>query len=405
VRIAALALLGLATASVAEAAPLFGMLDASTMVVRGRVDRVTPYESVKLVVYRVAVERVLKGDLAAGESMDLAQELLFESLQPYFTAGAESLILAVPLQSYSSFRKALPEGRYWRWTERLDVAAEVAAMADPTMTEAAARYLAIRDDAEATADFLVATIVGSHARLRRDALALLETRRELAPLLDDARLASLQGFLADERQPLAERALVLVNLARVGAPGLVTIAERHASGGPLQAPAIDALVSLDRVPPEEQLMAASRNPDDATRVAAGRGLAKLGTPAALDRLDAMLTEDRSDNVAVAILNALAAVRTERAVRLLVRDLGGQNKARVTAAAQSLGRVATPEAVAALGKALESGAPDAQGAAAFALRSAGSPEATEILHTQEKNHPDPKVRRLCRIALGESGHEH
>jgi hypothetical protein len=33
------------------------------------------------------------------------------------------------------------------------------------------------------------------------------------------------------------------------------------------------------------------------------------------------------------------------------------------------------------------------------------ETDEILERVERTHPDPKVRRLCKLALGESMHEH
>ena len=40
--------------------------------------------------------------------------------------GRRDLVFAVPLPNYSASRKVLPEGRYWRWTERLDSAGDVA---------------------------------------------------------------------------------------------------------------------------------------------------------------------------------------------------------------------------------------------------------------------------------------
>src|SRR6185369_101267 len=90
-------------ATVARAASMFSMADASTLVVRGTVRAVTPYEGAKLTVFRVDVGRALKGDVAAGEGVALAQEMLFPTTQPYFGAGVETLVFAVPLPNYSAF--------------------------------------------------------------------------------------------------------------------------------------------------------------------------------------------------------------------------------------------------------------------------------------------------------------
>ena len=399
------ALVATSVASAAHAASMFSMADASTLVVRGTVSAVTPYEAAKLTVFKVGVQRGLKGDVAAGDDVALAQEMLFPTTRPYFSRGVETLVFAVPLPNYSAFRKVLPEGRYWRWTERLDGTADVAVFADPALTDTVARYLAVRDDAEAAADFLVAQLVGASPRLRADALATLEQRRELHPLLDTARLASVQPWLADERQPVAERAQVLVRLARLRAPGVVAVAQASADGGPLQPAAVDALVSLDQLPPADRLLAWAGSPDAALRIAASRGLAKIASPAAFAKLAELLDHDPSGDVRLAIVQALGGVDDDRAVALLAAELGKADKTRISAAAESLARIKSDAALTALGTALEKGTADAQAAAAFGLKRSGLRRGTDILKQQESSHPDPAVRRLCKLALGEDMHEH
>jgi hypothetical protein len=288
---AAVALAGavLSGGSVAHAGPLFAMADASALVVRGKVERITPYEKAKLTVFRIQVTRALHGDVAAGETIDLAQEMLFPTTQPYFGVGTETLIFAVPLPDYSSFREALPAGRYWRWTERLEITADVAPLTAPELTDSVAGYLAVREDPEALADFVVRAIGGPSGRVRQDALALAGSHREVVPLLDARRLGPLSAWLASDRTPVPERAAVLVALARMKAMGVVELAEGlTVNGNPLQAAAVDALVTIEKLPPDEQLLAWSRSRDDALRLAAARGLAKSASAAALDRLAAML---------------------------------------------------------------------------------------------------------------------
>jgi hypothetical protein len=139
----------------------------------------------------------LKGEVAVGEALDLAQEMLFATTQPYFSIGTETLVFGVPLPNYSSFREALPEGRHWRWTERLETASDVAVLTDPALTEAVARYLETREDAEASADFFVHALIGPNTRIRQEILAAIAARREIPPLLDAGRLQPLAAWLRD----------------------------------------------------------------------------------------------------------------------------------------------------------------------------------------------------------------
>lgn len=401
-----LAISGGTFAARSEAADLFGTIDASAVVVRGTVEAVTPYEAAKLQVFRVKVGRVLKGDVASGEAIQVAQEMLFETTKPYFTVGSASLMPLVPLPSFSSFRKVLPEGTYWRWTQRLDTADDIGWLADPAIDDAVAGYVAVQDDVEAAADYFVRTIVGPSPLLRRHALAAIAGRRALVPVLDTGRLAPVAAWLKDPRQPLVERADVMVKLARAGAPGMGDVAEGLlAASDPLLPAALDVVVTLDRLPPTERLFAWSGSPDDALRVAACRGLVKVGTPAALDRIGELLAAETSVNVRVELVKALGHARDPRVVGVLAGQMTKGEKPVLLAAADALAEIGTHDAIVALTDQLEHGRPDAQTAAAFALKRSGQPEAVQTLEGFEQNHADPQVRRLAKLALGESMHEH
>lgn len=389
-----------------EAADIFGTVDASALVVRGSVEAVTPYDAAKLRVFRVKVGRVLKGDVTAGEVVQVAQEMLFATTKPYFTAGTESLMPLVPLPNFSSFRKVLPEGSYWRWTQRLDTVDDIGFLADPAIADAVAAYVAVSDDVEATADYFVRTIVGTSPLLRRHALAAIAGRRAVVPLLDTGRLAPVASWLRDPRQPVVARADVMVKLARAGAPGMGDVAEALlATENPLLPAALDVVVTLDRLPPPERLFAWSRAPDDALRVAACRGLVKVGTPAAIDRITELLATDTSVNVRVELVKALGHAQDPRVVGVLAAQMTNAEKPVILSAADGLAEIGTHEAVVALTDQLEHGRPDAQMAAAFALKRSGQPEAVQTLEGFEQNHADPQVRRLAKLALGESMHEH
>ncbi len=393
-------------AAPAHASSLFKLADAATVIFRGTVERVTPYPAAKLVVFRFRPDRVLQGEASADEPVDLAQEMLFDSTRPYFEVGARTLVFAIPLPDYSAFRKVLPAGSYLRWAERLDTAAIVAVYADPAFVEPLAQYLAARSDPEALARHLAALLGGAHPRLRVDALAAVEARPEVTPLLDTATLAPVRSLLSNERVPLQERAQILVGLGRAGAAGIGPIAEElSAAQGPLQPAAIDVLVSTGRVPDLQRLLAYSESADPALRIAAARGLAYASAAGAFERLRYLALDDPSDEVRLGALQAVAARPSAPAVPLLEAVVRQGDSQRATTAADALGRLATPDAIAALGDILEHGTIEAQAAAAFGLGRAGTIRAAEILREQEESHPDPRVRRLCKLALGESAHEH
>ncbi len=404
--VVAFALAALGAAAPARAAGLFEQADASELVVRGRIEQVTPYPSAKLRVFHFRVSRVLKGQAAPGETVDLAQEMLFATTKPLFADGTETLVFAVPLPPYTSFQAVLPEGRHWRWTERLATAADLAPLVDPALTDAVARYLAVRDDPEALANFLVSGLVGADARVRQAALVAISTRREIPPLLDAGRLQPLVGWLPKTDVAPSERANVLVQLARDGAPGAVDVARGFADDpGPMQAAAVDVLITAGALPSAERLLALSRSPDAALRLVAGRGLAKLATPPAVDRLAAMLTDEQVVSVRLAIIKAMGRTSNPRTVELMAKELQRPEKDVTMAAADVLAAEGSAEAVAVLEKALAEGPEEAKAPAAFALRRMQKPEAEAILARLEESHPDPKVRRLCKLARGESMHEH
>jgi HEAT repeat protein len=93
------------------------------------------------------------------------------------------------------------------------------------------------------------------------------------------------------------------------------------------------------------------------------------------------------------------------VELAANELARSDKTVSVPASEALARQGTPDAITALRTTLERGKDDARVAAAFALKRVNTRETDEILEELEKTHPDPAVRRLCKLALGESMHEH
>lgn len=400
------ALLTFGGGSPAGAATVFRLADDSTVVARGVVQGVQTYKNDGFLVFAVSPQDVLKGGAEKGKSFALVQERVFGTEKPYYTTGATALVFAVPLPPYTHYKKSLPAGAYLRWTDTRDSPAEIAALADPAVLDAVRGYLAVQKEVPACARHLAGLLGSPVARLRADALATIAERPELAAALDGAALDSLHGTLSDEHIPVGERTTILVTLARKGAPGVGPIAARiFAEHGPLQAAALDALVLVNRMPDEEQLLAASRSDDPVLRAAAVRGLARSSSRAAFERTAAIVTGDPVQEVRTEALKALGSAHDPRAVGILAQAMRGTDKGQVQAAGESLGRIRSPEAIRALGEVLRQGTFDAEAAAAFSLLQTNDPAAFSILRDQRDQHPDPQVRRVIKITLGEHLDDH
>jgi HEAT repeat protein len=388
------------------AAQLFDLADRSEVVVWGRVESVQSFKDGKYQLYTVRSERVLKGTVPASGTLPLVQERLFDKTKPILTDGARSLVFAIPLPRYTLYREILPEGSYLQWTERLDTAPDLASLADPKLLPALERYLTLGDDQEARARFLGELAASPIPRLREGALAAIEKDDELAPLLDAAALQPVASFLDDERVPLTYRADTLVRLGRLQAAGIGPLAEAAAArGGPLLPAALDALVSIGKPPPVDQLIAYSRAQDEALRLVAVRGLATVGDEAAYDRVAAIIAEDPSVDVRIAALRALGRARGPRVVAILEKALPAGDQRQAAAAADALARERSPEAITVLEQALLDGSPEVRTAAAFALKTSGTDQGYKFLVHQRDTHPNDEVRRICKLALGDDLHEH
>jgi HEAT repeats len=393
--------------SSAAASTVFKLADDSTVIVRGAVERAQPYKNDAFLVFRIMPAEVLKGGAVKGTSLQVVQERAFGTEKPSFTTGSDALVLAVPLPPYSYYRESLPAGSYLRWTDPKDSRDDITAVADPAVAAAVREYLGVEKDRAATARLLAAVLASPVPRLRTDALATIAARPELVPALDVAALEPVRRVVADEHVPVVERAAILVTLARVGALGVVPLAEEVAARrGPLQAPALDALVLLGRVPSEDQLLAVSDGDDPALRIAAVRGLARSSSRAAFERMAEIVRGDPALEVRIAALTALGSARDPRAVGILADAMRrSTDKGEILAAGDSLGRIASPEAIRALGAVLHEGSFEAEAAAAFGLMQANKPEANTVLREERDRHPDPQVRRVIKLALGERLEEH
>jgi len=399
-------LAGLAGTSPAKAAPVFALAHDSTLVLRGVVDDVKSYRNDAFLVFTITPRTVLKGPAKAGVPIQLVEERVFGSEPPYFAKGAETLVFAVPLPSYSYYRQSLPPGEYWQWTDRHDNAQQIAALADPEVADAVRAYLAVEHTPESAAAEIGRLLASASPRVRSDALDAVEHHPDVAAALDRSAMAPLVALFGEERVPVAERGAMLVRLARAGAPGSVVLAEPLVSKpGPLQAPAIEAMVALQRPLPEARLLEWSRSEDPALRLAALRGLARSRSRAALDRFAEVAASEKDPEVRSGAITALAQDGDAMAIPILVTVLDRDDTREVLAATNGLVRIGGEQAVAALSQALRHGSAKTAMAAAYALKAMQRADAEAILREQREQHPDPEVRRAIKMALGEKYEAH
>src|SRR5882672_3549646 len=163
-------LAGLARTSPASAVPVFALAHDSTLVIRGVVDDVKSYRNDAFLVFTITPRTVLKGPAKTGVPIQLVEERVFGSEPPYFAKGAETLVFAVPLPSYSYYRQSLPPAEYWQWTDRHDNAQQIAPLADPEVAAAVRAYLGVEGAPESAAAELGRLLASASPRVRSDAL-------------------------------------------------------------------------------------------------------------------------------------------------------------------------------------------------------------------------------------------
>jgi hypothetical protein len=148
------------------ATSVFKLADDSTVVARGVVGSVQRYKDDTFLVFSITPRDVLKGSPAGDTSLLLVEERVFGTERPYFTSGDETLVFAVPLPPYSSYRQALPAGSYLRWTEIKDTTSDMAPLADPAVAAAVKAYLSFANDSNGRLRYLATVLASSVPRLR-----------------------------------------------------------------------------------------------------------------------------------------------------------------------------------------------------------------------------------------------
>ncbi len=367
----------------------------------GAVTRLDPHGFAAM----LEVERVLVGGLAPGATPRIAWEEASSHRPPRFAAGQRLLVALEPLPGGSLWRSRFPQG------DALAVGAHGrAALQDPdaASVDALARYLALSPDARESAQGVAALLAlasDAHPVLAETALRELAGRPALGDVLGDAARGAYAALVADPGRPLALRtaALALAGERRLASlrGAIEPLAE---PGGPLEAPAREALVRIDGSLPAESARSLAARSEPALRVIAVRFGGEALNDAALAGLAG---GDADATVRVAAAETLLARRGPAALETalpLLFDPDPEARRQIAVRIARLGEAAVPAL-----RDLFWERPYAEvselGPTALGLSMAG-PAGVAALQEIAADHPDEKRRKLAGLALGrlpEPGH--
>lgn len=351
---------------------------------------------------RLELERALEEPSPSEPDLQIAWEELARSRTPRFAAGQRVVVALVPLPPGSLWRQRFPNGG-----ALLVGGGGQAFLRDPDartlgLLERWARVGALEREgrvgvaalASLWAEAAPAVAVGALARLAEipGLGGKVEGEGEAA--------ATFRTGLSDRSRPLELRA-GLVRLAgerRIAAllPALESLDRR---GGPLEAEAIGALASFSDGLPQDRVRALLARPEPAIRAVGARSARGplLGTVGRLVKRDP--APEVRTAAAVALLDQQGMSGFDVAAQALFdADLGV--RARTATRIGELGAAAVPGLVALVNTRWASGAEGPIGA----LILAGNAGRAAVQAIAE-SHPDPKVRGVARLALGDLGPEH
>ncbi len=340
------------------------------------------------------------GPAQAGQTIRIGWEELARSRPPRFTDGGLVLVALGPLPASSLWRQRFPSGG------ALAVAADGHAfLRDPdpatvTLLEKWAKT-SPREREEAAGVALLAALWATAApSVSEGALERLAQTPGLEGKLQGEGGASLAAGLADGARPLPLRAAMAQLVSERRLLSLAPSREaRAAPGGPLEAPALDALGALsDGLPPDRVRGLLARAEPALRAVGARQARGKL-----LEPVQKLVKADPAPEVRAAAVVALLDQKGMAAFDVAAGGLLDSDPTVRAAAAKRIGALGAP-AVPPL--VILTNARNMPEAAAFvgALALTGA-EGRAAVKTIAETHRDPKVRDVAKVALGQLGEEH
>ncbi len=381
-------------ASEAAHTSFFALLDEAPLVVTATVDELSENRAFGIVVYKLAVQQVLKGPPPAPASVAV-QDLVFPSDGPVLAGGKEWLVILEPLPSSSRYRDLPTDHTYFRIRAgHHGVRSAEATAAVLPYLRAAGETAAKRRHGRISA--LIAALPS--AVVGGDAATALAAEPSLARDMSGDQGVLLGSALGNPGIPIGERR-ALLDLIREKRLVPLLPAVRPLLAEPSLAPfARRVLASFGEIPSVEDLHADLERPDPAARRAAFEASHSLPPAERLLFLTDIARSGRDYEVRAAAVDELSGTGRP-AVPALAALLEDPDSHISYKAAMALAAVGGSEAIAALSATFEGGAYDAQVAAVFALRDIGSKDAMHTLRAVRDAPPDPRLAKVIDFALG------
>lgn len=377
---------------------IYELCDRSEVVAKGKVSSVSRFGGGRFLVFVLLVEKAFKGT-GDNANLRLVQDRgPGPGKEPLLREGQDLLVFATRLPDYSLYRKNLPEGEYWQWTEPYPTARRIEAVSAKEAVGTIEAYLALaKDDPKVLTSFFAEQLSSPLDWIRRDSIARLGGQSDLKASLSRDALGAIEKYLGDERLPAEERGMFVSLAEEKELEQLVPVLEgllQSESG--IAGDALKGLASLGHAPPLSRLLDYSRKADARVRGGAAHALGREGSEQALERLGEMALADSDPEVRKAGATALG--YSQRAVGILDRVLSEGRKEIKLEAARSLARIGSDEAVKVLSRRLYGEDDDAAAAAVFTLAQLKSPAAVSALNRALRTSENQHVRDLIMLLI-------
>jgi len=399
----AVAALGLPGAISAQGLGLFEALERAPVSLVGRVGAPRALDDQAFGV-EIEVESVLQGPLSRGARLSLAWEELSPARPARFAAGERLLVCLEPLPAHSIWAVRIPDPELRARTLTLASRGE-AFVRDPRpgSLRLLEHYLALpaeRRAGDPGVAHLALLAAGARTRLAVEAVAQLARVPDLDVALDPASAERLVAVLVGEDDELGDAVLGLLRTRRP-APLRPALARLATDDGAGPARAYAGLAALDGSLPATLAGALLARDDSPAhrRIGARHADASLHS-----RLPRLLRADPDPGVRAAALERLVESDGLAALDRVLFALDDEDASVRATAMQAIGGLGEP-AVPELRAVVEHGSLEAARTAVGALQACGDAGARALREIAD-SHPDPSLRLLAQVAIGRPiGHRH
>jgi hypothetical protein len=366
----------------------------------GTVSRTDLFDDQKLLVYRVAVERVLRGE-GVGPTVSLVDIRAGLTRPPLLRDGERAVLFIVPAPALSYLAQQLPgEEALYQLTDGRDGIIDVATATDLDVVvgllDAGDRVRAASDPETRARELrrlafeLLATGV---PRLAAD--GLLELRRLPSELsLTAEELTALGRVLRDRSIPPATRIGIVRLLGQRHWKGAIAALQGVEVDSPdMLAALLEARANLGAPPTRQDLAPYLASEDPAVQAAAVGALARLDDPGTIDELGRWATTDGNRAVRESAIAALGRSKRPEASRYLQQTFASPDRALMQASARALLELEEADGSAALtALALHGDSSDVRRYAALLLLVTRGRESAAVQQLLARN-PDAEVRHV------------